>query len=330
MSVPLRCGFTAVLVASFATPAASNPFTDLFSPNAAPEAAAAAPAAAPAQEECLLQPGKTTAAGQRWVYRHDGHRKCWFQADAGTALARKAVHRHATRPRAAAPEANESASRKDTPHEDEAVADAHAEMAGSTPAEAPQPAPPESAPKMVQTVPVPMTASAALVPPAPVLAKPGADQPAPDQPTQSPIDVAAPPTDAPAASDEVASVPPSTPVAVPSAEIDRGGGWTTPWFGVLLILLGFAALLSASRTLRRALWPERLLTPERNSRPSRPTAAAVSRSVGVRPIGQRDEVFRRQQGHNKVLVARPGFEPAFRTGSGRAAPDNRGRIGKSV
>lgn len=292
MSGHLRFGFAAfLLVAGFVTPAASNPFTDLFSPNAAPDAAAAAPAPAPAQEECLLQPGKSTAAGQRWVYRHDGHRKCWFQAEAGTALARKPVHRHAETQRAAAPEENQPAPRKE-----EAVEDARAEMLSSALAEAPQPTP--TAPQIVDTVPVPATGGAPLVPPAPVLARPGADQLTPDQPMRRPADVETLLADAPAASDEAASVAPATPVAVQSAETGGGGGSTTPWLGVLLMVLGFAALLSASRTLRRTLWPARFLTPEQSSQSSRPTAETVSRSVGVHPwaSGERDDLFRLQRG----------------------------------
>jgi hypothetical protein len=275
MSGHLRFEFAAfVLVAGFATPAASNPFTDLFSPNTAPEAAAEAPA--PAQEECLLQPGKSAAAGQHWVYRHDGHRKCWFQAELGTALARKPVHRHAASQRAAVPEENESAPRKD-----ESIEDAHAEMLSSTQAQAPQPTPP--ALKIVQAAPVPVTGGAALVPP--VLATPGTDQVTPDQLTRRSVDVETLLADAPAASDEVASDPPAMPVAVPRAETDGGGGWT-PWLGVLLMVLGLAALLSGSRTLRSALWPARFLAPEQSSRSSRLTADTVPRSVGVRRIGQ--------------------------------------------
>ena len=122
-----RSAFAALLlVAGFATPAASNPLTDLFSPNAASEAAPAA--SAPTQEECLLQPGKSTAPGQHWVYHYDGRRKCWFQAEASTALAKKPVHRHAPRQRTAQEE-SESAPRK----EEKAVEDARAEMLGSAP-----------------------------------------------------------------------------------------------------------------------------------------------------------------------------------------------------
>lgn len=288
MSSHLRFGFAAfLLVAGFVTPAASNPFTDLFSPNAAPDAAAAAPA--PAQEECSLQPGKSTAAGQRWVYRHDGHRKCWFQAEAGTALARKPVHSHAARPRAAAPEENESAPRKE-----EAVEDARAEMLSSASAEVPQPTPP--APKVVPTVPV--TGGAVVVPPSPVPARPGADQLVPDQPTRRPVDVEKLLADAPAASDEVASVPSATPVVFPSVETGGGGGWPTPWLGVPLMVLGFAALLSASRTLRRALWPARF--PLQNGvlghRARQPRRSPVGSECVPSTSGERDELFRLLQG----------------------------------
>ena len=115
MSGHVRFGFAALLVIAFSTPAASNPFTDLFSPSPAPEPAPAAPAApAPAADACLAQPGTSTAPGQHWVYRYDGHRKCWFQAEASTAVARKPVHRHAARQRAAAPDDTESAPRGQT------------------------------------------------------------------------------------------------------------------------------------------------------------------------------------------------------------------------
>ncbi|HLZ01677.1 MAG TPA: hypothetical protein VKR55_05915 [Bradyrhizobium sp.] len=317
MSGHLRFGFAAfLLVAGLSTPAAANPFTDLFSSNAAPEPAAAAPAPAPAADACLSQPGASTAPGQRWVYRYDGHRKCWFQAEASTALARKSVHRHAARQPVAAPDENGPA-----PRAQKAVEDARDEMLSSAPAQTPQPAPsaqtpqgtpptqasettppaiklvkvvpvrigaaaqtppapvpstpgadqptpgqpapPAPALKVVDAAPVPVTAAAAQVPPSPVLAKPGADQPAPDQPAPARhVDVEKLLADAPAASDQAASVPSATPVAAPGAATG-GGSWMTGgssptrWLGALLMALGFVALLSA--TLRRALWPARPL-----------------------------------------------------------------------
>src|SRR3954469_18755327 len=105
MSGHLRFCFAAfVLLAALPTSSASsNPLTDFF--NAAPTPApaqAAAPAAA--EEECLPRPGKSTAAGQRWVYRFDGHRKCWFQAAQGIATVKKQVRRSAAKPLVAVPE----------------------------------------------------------------------------------------------------------------------------------------------------------------------------------------------------------------------------------
>jgi len=244
MSGHVRFGFAAFfLVAGFSTPAASNVFTDLFSPRPAPEAAAAAPA--PAPDECLRQPGMSTAPGTRWLYRYDGHRKCWFQAEENTALARKPVRRQAARQRVAALEENESAPRKQ-----EVVEDARAEMLSSPPAEAPQPTPPEPMLKMVRTVRV--TDAAAMVPSAPVLDRPASDQPTPDQPTPRRVDVERLLADSPAASDKVASAPSATPIVGPGATLEA---WMTPRLGVLLMMLGGVALLSASRTLRRALLP---------------------------------------------------------------------------
>jgi hypothetical protein len=248
MSGHLRFGFAAfLLVAGFSTPAASNPLTDLFSPKPAPEAATAAPA--PAPEECLRQPGTSTAPGQRWVYRYDGHRKCWFQAEEGTALAKKAVRRQAARQRVAAPEENEAAPRR---QKAEAVEAAHAELLSSSPAETPQSTPPSPTLKMVHTVRV--TDAAAMVPPAPLLDRPASDQPTPDQPTSRRVDVEKLLAESPAASDEVASAPAATRAAGLSATM---GDWIIPRLGVLLIALGLLAVLSSSRTLRRALWPVR-------------------------------------------------------------------------
>jgi hypothetical protein len=297
MSGHVRRGFAAFLVAAgFAAPAAANPFTDLFSFNAAPEAAAAAPApaaasapaaptAAPAPDDCLRQPGKTTAAGQHWVYRYDGHRRCWFQTDAGAARVRKAVRHHAARRPVAAPEESEAAPRKQR-----AVEDARDEMLSSATAEAPQPtmplqtpqiqspqvqtpqirapqatpptqaspaAPPESPIELVKVVPVRIAGAAAEVPPPPVLAKPGADPLPPDQPAPRHVDVERLLAEAPAASDKVASAPPAMPVAVAPVQTDGGAGGSATWLGVLLIALGIAALSSSSLTLRRALWPVR-------------------------------------------------------------------------
>jgi hypothetical protein len=254
MSGHLRFGFAAFLVAVFSTPAASNPITDLFSPNPAPEAIEAAPA--PAPEACLRQPGPANPGGH-WVYRYDGHRKCWFEAAEEGAVAKKPARHQVARRSVAAPEENESALRKQ-----KAVEDAHAELVNAAPAQTPQPAPPEPTLKMVHTVPVRVTDAAGMVPPAPVRAEPvltnsGADQLAPDQPTPRRVDVESLLAETPAASGEVASAPPATPIAGPTATTGGGEEGRASWLGVLLMALGSAALLSSNRTLQRALWPVR-------------------------------------------------------------------------
>jgi hypothetical protein len=210
----------------------------------------------------LLKPGKSTAPGQHWFYHRNGHRKCWYQAEEGSASARKPVQRQAARQRAAAPEENESEPRKA-----EAVEDARAGILSAAPAASLQSTPSEPAPKIVQTVPVPMTGDTALASPAPVVAMPGADQLTPDQltPDQStprPLDVEVPVANAPAASSAVASVPPATPVGVPAAETGDGEGWSPSWPGLLLMVLGFALLLSARPLVRRALRPRALSRPK--------------------------------------------------------------------
>ena len=235
-----------LLVAAFATPATSNPFSDLFSPNAAPVAAAAAPT--PAQEECLLQPGKSTAPGQHWVYRHDGNRRCWFQAEVSTALARKAVHRHDARQRAA-PEESESAPRK----QEEAVEDARAEMLSFASAGAAQPTSHASEIKLVDATPISATSAAALVPGAPVVGSAASDPITPERSTPPQLNEETLLAAAPAVPDAIdTSAISVAPIAVSTLEASEDGRWSwASWLGLLLIVLGGAALLGASRTRRR-------------------------------------------------------------------------------
>lgn len=247
MSGHLRFCFSAclLLVGLSTSPASSNPFTDLF--NASPGQATAP---APAAEECLPQPGKSTAEGQHWVYRFDGRRKCWFQAAEGAATLKRPIHHHAAKRRVAGPEESETALRKR-----KAIVDARAELLRSAPAETPQPTPPAPKLKVADAAPVPTTGAGALVPPAPVVANPATDQLAPDQSMPRQVDVETLLAAAPAASDAVAaSMPPATPVVVPIAEAgDDGRGWTATWLGVLLMALGLVSLVSSSRTVRGAL-----------------------------------------------------------------------------
>ena len=266
VSSHLRSAFAAFfLIAAFSTPASSNALTDLFLPKAAPDEQAAA--AAPAKEECLPQPGKSSAAGQRWVYRYDGHRKCWFQAAEDGALARKPDRHRAARRSVTAPEQDTSAPRKQ-----EDIADARAELPSSAPEQTPQPA---LTPKLtvVRTVPVREADAAALIPQAPVLNEP-ADQLAPGQPAPRRVDVESLLAEAPAASSEVASASPATPIAAPGANTGGGEHGMRAWLGALLMALGGTALLISSRTLWRGLWPVRFL----NARTELPVAAYDGRS----------------------------------------------------
>jgi hypothetical protein len=273
MSWPLRFRFAAVLIlAGFSTsPASSNPFTALFNP-APPQAAEPAPAK-DAKEECLPQPGKP-ADGQHWVYRVDGHRKCWFPVPEGTAAVKKTVAKR----RLAASEENEAAPRRRS-----AVADAHAELLRPAPVEAPQPAPADRVVDAADAAPVPATGAAALVPPPPVLSKP--DQLRPDDPNPRRSNVEALFTATPAESDTVAvSLTSGTSVAVPGAETG-GPWWTAPWLGPLLMALGLVILLSLTWPVRRAaLVVERLWAGEGEERPGFLHLESDSRT---RPHGRR-------------------------------------------
>ncbi|KRR18181.1 hypothetical protein CQ14_24970 [Bradyrhizobium lablabi] len=260
MSGHLRFCFAAfVFLASLSTsPASSNSFADFF--NLAPRQATA-PAPAEAEEECLSRPGKSTTAGQHWVYRFDGHRKCWFQTDEAVAAKQQARHR-AAKPRAVSTEENEAARRKR-----KAVVDARAELLRSAPAETSPPTPPAPRLKVADAASVVAAGAAALVPPAPI-ANGVADQ----QPASRQVDVETLLTAAPAASAAVAiSVPSAAPTAVTVAEAaDDGWGSTASWIGMLLMALGLVSVLVSSRPLRETmldLMRERLGTQWGRERP---------------------------------------------------------------
>ena len=196
----------------------------------------------------MSRPGKPAADGQRWVYRFDGRRKCWFQADEGTATVKQVRHR-AAKPRVAAPEENEPAPRKR-----KAVVNARAELLRSAPKETSQTTRPAPELKVADAASVPATGAAAFVPPAPV-ANRATDQLTPDDPSSRRIDVETLLAAAPAPSDAVAvSAPPAAPVASSIAEVgDDGRDWTATWLGVLLMALGLASVLGSSRPLREAV-----------------------------------------------------------------------------
>jgi hypothetical protein len=252
VSSHLRFGITAFfLVAGFTTPAASNVLTDLFTPSAAPEQPAAA--AAPAKEECLTHPGQSTAAGQHWVYRFDGQRRCWFQAAEETAPARKQARHRVAPPGVAARERD-----KPAPRQPENVEDAHAEMLNSAPQQTPQAAAPEPKLTIVRTIPVRVSDAAGQVPPAPDLNISDAAQLATDQQAPRQLDVDQLLAHAPAESEETAYTSPPPLLAIPGADTAGRAEWIASWLGLLLIALGGAALLSSSPALLRAVWPARL------------------------------------------------------------------------
>jgi hypothetical protein len=257
MSSHLRFCFAAFLLAGLSTsPASPNPFDALF--NSAP-AEATAPAPAPAEEDCLPQPGKSTADGQHWVYRFDGHRKCWFQAAEATATVKKRVRHHAAQKHVAAPKENESALRKR-----KAVVDARDELLRSAQAETPQP-PPAPEIKVVIAAPDPATGAAALEPPPPAIAKPATDQFTSDRPAPRQLDVETLLAAARPASDAVAtSVSSAAPAAISITEAgDDEPERTATWLGVMLIGLGLVSfLVGASQTLRGCFAGRAISPPE--------------------------------------------------------------------
>jgi hypothetical protein len=209
----------------------------------------AAPAAAEA-EECLSRPGKSTTAGQHWVYRLQGHRKCWFQTAEETPVKRQ-VRRRAAKPRVVVSEENDAARQR------RAVVDARAELLRPAPTETSQPMRPAPELKVADAASVLATAIAAFVPPASV-ENLATYQSAPDRRTPRQIDVEMLLAAAPAVGSGAASVPPAAPAAFPIVEaIDDGQDWTATWLGVLLMALGFVAVLgsslSSNRTLREAV-----------------------------------------------------------------------------
>ncbi|WP_235782680.1 hypothetical protein [Bradyrhizobium murdochi] len=200
----------------------------------------------------MPRPGTSTAEGQRWVYRTEGRRKCWFQAAEGTTTV-KQVRNRAAKPRVTVEE-NEAARAKQ-----KAVMDARAELLRSAPAETSQPTQPAPELKVVDAASVPATETAAFVPPTPVASRATdqltPDQPTPDHPAPRRLDAATLLAAAPAPSEAVAvSVPPAAPVASPIAEAaEDGWGWMATWLGALLMALGLASVLASSRTLREAV-----------------------------------------------------------------------------
>jgi hypothetical protein len=194
----------------------------------------AAPASA--QEQCALQPGKSTAPGQHWVYRLEGRRKCWHQADQATISAKKQIRQHRAKRLALAPENNDVAPPKKT------VMDARAQLLSAAPDSVQSTAP---APEVVDT------ASAApddtAVTAAPIATHPTVDQLRPEQVRRPSADAEMLLAAEPPANDAVdAAVPLATSGAPSIADADEGHHELVPTrAGVVLIALGFILLLGS-------------------------------------------------------------------------------------
>jgi hypothetical protein len=233
------CFIAFLLFAGLPTsPASSNPFLALF--DAAPPEAGAP---ASADGKCSPRPGKSTAAGQHWVYRFEGRRKCWFQVAEGIATVKKPVRHRAAKHRVAAAEENKTAGRNR-----KALVDAHAVLPRLAPAETTQLTRPAPALKMVDAGPILATATTNLAAPTLFIDR-ADDQFTPEHPTPRHVEAETLLMAAPAASDVVAASAPSAwPIAFPATEPgDDGPGWT--WLGVLLMALGLVSVLSSSHPI---------------------------------------------------------------------------------
>lgn len=234
MSGHLRFCFASLVLAGAlsAAPASSNPSTDLF--NTAPSREPAATSSA--QPECLLRPGDSSGPGQRWMYRRDGHRRCWFLAE-GIAVVRKSV-RHRAAKGGSSPDRNEAGRQRQSP-----VIDARAEFPRSAPAERASATPPALELKLADA------ASELGTRAAPTWAASIAELAAPEHSVPGQADVKQPPAAEPIADAGPSSDPPA--IAISVVEEERSSA--PPWLGVLLMALGGLSVLSSSRTLRDAV-----------------------------------------------------------------------------
>ncbi|MGY3421398.1 hypothetical protein ACVWZW_001873 [Bradyrhizobium sp. F1.13.4] len=237
MSRHLRFYFAGlVLVGGLsATPACSDSFTALF--NIAPRDPSATSSA---QAECLPRPGSSPAAGQHWVYRRDGHRKCWFLAE-GIATLRKPAHGRVAN-RAASSVKNEAEQQRASP-----VIDARADLPSSSPAEGAQPTPPARELKVADAASLFDAGTPALMPAAPAADLP-TGQFTPDHSVTPQVDVEK------LAAAARADSPPAMPLRARNEEVrNEPRIWTVTWLGVLLMTLGGCSILSSSRTLRQTV-----------------------------------------------------------------------------
>lgn len=222
-----------VLVGGLSTPACSNPFTDSFNIASREPAATSS-----AQPECLPRLGNSPGPRQHWVYRRDGHRKCWFLAE-GTATVRKPAHGRVTN---RGSDENETEQQRASP-----LIDARAELPSSSPAEGAQPTPPARELKVAGAASVLDAGTPALKPPAPAADLP-TDQFTPDHSVPPQVDVEK------LAAAALADSPPAMPVGARNEEVrDEPRSWTVTWLGVLLMTLGGFSILSSNRTVRQTV-----------------------------------------------------------------------------
>ena len=234
MSGQLRLYFASlVLVGGFsAAPASSNPLADIFN-----TAASQPTVTSPPQPECVPRPGASTGGGQRWVYRMDGGRKCWFLAE-GITTVKKPIRARVAKDRSASFDENRTTQTRRS-----AVVDARAELLRS--------APPVRSQTPVTEVQVADAASYPGTGSTPMSANPTADIPGSQLTSEhaAPGQVDAGQLLAAAPAEPPQAMPPGAPIAGAHGE---ARSWTA-WFGVLLMTLGGLSLLSSSRTLRHAV-----------------------------------------------------------------------------
>lgn len=240
MSGYLRmCFVSLALVETLSTgPASSNPLADIFN-TAAPQPTVTSPT----QTECLGRPGNSTPDSLHWVYRMDGHHKCWFLTE-GVAKVKKTVRRRVAKANTASLDENRAARPRQS-----AVVDARAELLRSAPAEPSQPPRPEV---KVADAASDLDAGTTLMSAAPISEH--GRWPTHSVPSQ--IDVEQPLAAAPANEVATSSEPPTIPIGVLvlTAEArNEAPSQTATWLGVLLMMLGMLSILSSSRSLRHAV-----------------------------------------------------------------------------
>lgn len=236
MSGYLRlCFVSLVLVETLSMgPASSNPLADIFNTAASQPAATSPPHA-----ECLGRPGNSTPDSQRWVYRMDGHHKCWFLTE-GMAKVKKTV-----RPRVAKDNTASLDENGTTRPRQSGVVDARAELLRSAPAEPSQSPYPEvkvaDATSDLDTGTTPMSAA------------PIAEHDRwPTNSVPSQVDVEQSLAAAPA-NDVVTSTIPIGVLVLTAEARNEAPSRTAAWLGVLLMMLGMISILSSSRSLRHAM-----------------------------------------------------------------------------